>query len=111
MTRPLLLPVLLLLAVAAPAQDEDLPPDEAEDLVQLYVERGEESLRDGDYDEARLRFQKALRRDPAHRGARLGIAACFRAVGGYEEAEAQIRELLARTPGDREARVTQAELD
>ena len=63
----LLLPLLFLSPVAA--QDEDLPPDEVADLIDLYVERGEESLRQGSYDEAKLRFQKALQKSPKHRGA------------------------------------------
>lgn len=107
----LLLAGCLSAAISARAQDEDLPPDEAAELVAGYVERGYESLRTGSYDEARLRFAKALRRDPARREARLGMAEAWRAVGNYDGAEAELRELLGRTPGDREARVAQAEID
>jgi Tfp pilus assembly protein PilF len=68
---------LCLLFLFAPvlAQDDELPPDEVADLVERYVERAEESLREGNYEEARLRFKKALRRAPKHPTARLGIAA------------------------------------
>lgn len=105
---------LALLLLAAPllaGDDEDLPPDETEDLVQLYVERGEESLRQGEYEEARLRFGKAVQRDPKSRGARLGVARAWRAVGALDKAEAEIRALLEALPGDREARVAMADLD
>ena len=43
---------LLLLPLVPPllAQDDELPPDEVADLVERYVERGEVSLREGNYD-------------------------------------------------------------
>ena len=71
----------LILLVFAPlfAQDEDLPPDEIADLVDLYVERGEESLRIGSYVEAQLRFEKVLARDPENRAAFLGIVSALTA--------------------------------
>ena len=49
--RTRLLPLLLLLGPVA-AQDEDLPPDEVADIVERYLERGVESLREGNYEEA-----------------------------------------------------------
>ncbi|MFQ5844170.1 MAG: tetratricopeptide repeat protein [Planctomycetota bacterium] len=110
MTRLLLL-LLLLPAVAVHAQDEDLPPDEIADLVDRYVDRGEESLREGNYDEAVLRFRKALRRDPAHRAARLGVVSSLRARGRYEQAERELSELLHHHPADRLARVVKGEID
>ncbi len=106
--------ILLLLALSAPiahAQEDDLPPDEAEDLVAMYVGRGEESLRQGNYDEARLRFQKALRRDAGNRAARLGIVAAHRAQGAYGPAEEVLREMLGAEGGDREATLALAELE
>ena len=76
--RAIVLPAsLFLLAIVVSAQDE-LPPDEVQDLVERYVERGVESYREGGYDEARLRFKKALKRDKSNLGARIGIAAKIR---------------------------------
>ncbi|MGQ0614357.1 MAG: tetratricopeptide repeat protein [Planctomycetaceae bacterium] len=106
--------ILLLVAFFAPhlrAQEEDLPPDEAEDLAAMYVGRGEESLRQGNYDEARLRFQKALRRDAGNRAARLGIVAAHRAQGAYGPAETVLQEMLGTQAGDREATLALAELE
>jgi tetratricopeptide (TPR) repeat protein len=112
MRRALPAPFLVLLAVGgARAQDADLPPDEAEDLVAMYNARGEESLRQGNYQEARLRFGKALARDPRNRTARLGVVAAHRAVGAYDAAENELRAMLEADPADREARLAQAELD
>ncbi|MDH3591320.1 MAG: tetratricopeptide repeat protein [Planctomycetota bacterium] len=108
--RYVLLP-LLILVPALVAQDEDLPPDEIADIVDRYVERGEESMREGVYDEARLRFKKALRRDPGHVRAHLGTAWCYRVVGAYAKADAQIDKLLAKHPSNRDARVLRAELE
>ncbi len=104
-----LLPLLLPLRVAA--QDEDLPPDEVGEIVERYAERGIESLREGNYEEARLRFAKALRRDPGHKGSRLGLASCHAAVGAYDKARAELDALLAAKPGDRDVRTMQAEID
>lgn len=103
--------LMLLAALPALGQDEDLPPDEVADLVDRYVERGTESLREGNYDEARLRYEKALRRDPAQRLAHLGIARCHAARGAYDRADEALRQLFAHYPADREGRVLQAELD
>jgi len=100
--------VLLLLATVLPAQDDELPPDEVADLVDRYVERGIESMREGAYDEARLRFKKALKRDPRHKGAQLGIARCYRLVGAYQKAQEALDQLLRQRPGDREATVALA---
>ncbi len=113
MVRAMTWPALLLLAlgVRGLAQDEDLPPDEVGDIVERYAERGVESLREGNYDEARLRFGKAIRRDPAHKGSRLGLAACHGAVGAYGKARGELEALLASRPGDRDARTMQAEID
>ncbi len=104
-----LLPLLLLLVPVA-AQDEDLPPDETSDLVARYLERGEESLREGNYDEARLRFGKVLKRDPRNVAARLGNATTYRLAGAYEKADAEIEEALKAHPGDRGALVMKAQL-
>ncbi|MCZ6787256.1 MAG: tetratricopeptide repeat protein, partial [Planctomycetota bacterium] len=104
----LLLSLVFLSPVAA--QDEDLPPDEVADLIDLYVERGGESLRQGSYDEAKLRFQKALEKSPGHRGARLGVVAADMAVGEYDKAMAQLEKLFADHPGDREGRVIKARI-
>mgnify|MGYP002624862640 FL=1 len=104
---------LLLLPLVPPllAQDDELPPDEVADLVERYVERGEESMREGNYDEARLRFQKALRRDAADEKAHLGIAACHRALGAYDKAEAQLGKLLEASPSSRGAKLALGRLD
>jgi len=102
---------LLLLTLPLAAQDDELPPDEVAELVDRYVERGQESLREGNYEEARLRFGKALKRDPQHATARLGIAACYRALGAYDKAETEITQHLALHPGDRAGRAALAELD
>ena len=104
----LLLSLVFLSPVAA--QDEDLPPDEVADLIDLYVERGEESLRQGSYDEAKLRFQTALQKSPKHRGARLGVVAAHMAIGEYDKAVDQLEKLFADHPGDREGRVTRARI-
>jgi tetratricopeptide (TPR) repeat protein len=111
MTARLTLLCLLVLFAPLLAQDEELPPDEVADLVERYVERGEESLRQGNYEEARLRFKKALRRAPKHRTARLGIAAAHRAIGAFEKAEKELRRHLEAHPGDRAGKVVLAELD
>ena len=84
---------LLLLALFAHAQEDELPPDEVADLVDRYIDRGQESLREGNYEEARLRFSKALRRDPDRAEAYLGIAAAHRALGAYDEAKTTLAEL------------------
>jgi tetratricopeptide (TPR) repeat protein len=104
---------LCLLFLFAPvlAQDDELPPDEVADLVERYVERAEESLREGNYEEARLRFKKALRRAPKHPTARLGIAAAHRAIGAYDKAENELQRHLEAHPGDRAGKVALAELD
>jgi len=118
---PLLLLVLLLglaawavpshLVPPAAAQDELLPPDEVSDLVERYVDRGIESFREGSYEEASARFEKALKRDPKSLGARLGLARCRMARGGYAKA----RELLAQAaqdhPDAREPKLLVAEID
>ncbi len=104
-----LLPLLLLLGPGV-AQDEDLPPDETSDLVARYLERGQESLREGNYDEARLRFGKVLKRDPLNIEARLGNATTFRLAGAYEKADAEIDEILKAHPGERAALVAKARL-
>jgi tetratricopeptide (TPR) repeat protein len=110
--RPRLgLVLLLALASGAGGQDEDLPPDEVADLVDRYAARGTESLREGNYDEARLRYEKALRRDPAHRLAHLGIARCHVARGAYERADEALALLFRHHPADREGRVLGAEID
>lgn len=111
MTARLTLPCLLLLLAPLRAQDDELPPDEVADLVERYVERGEESLRQGNYEEARLRFRKALRRAPQHRTARLGIAAAHRAIGAYDKAERELQRQLEAHAGDRAGKVQLAELD
>jgi len=103
--------IFLFCATAVLAQDDELPPDEVLDLVDRYVERGVESLREGNYEEARLRFKKALRRDPKNATSHLGIATCHRRVGAYDKAEAQLRELLEVRPSDRAGKVALAELD
>jgi len=105
-----LLPFLLLLGTAA-AQDEDLPPDETSDYATRYLERGEESLRDGNYDEARLRFGKVLKRDPENVEARLGNATAYRLTGAYDKADAEIDALLKSHPGDRGGLVAKAQLE
>ncbi|MHC4578344.1 MAG: tetratricopeptide repeat protein [Planctomycetota bacterium] len=110
MTRPTLLSLFLLLAPLL-AQDDELPPDEVADLIDRYVERGEESLRQGNYEEARLRFRKALKRAPQHPTARLGVAAAHQAVGAYAKAEAELARHLEAHPGDRAGKVARAELD
>ena len=96
--RSILLPATLILialfALVSRAQDDLLPPDEVQDIVERYVERGIESFRDGGYDEARLRFKKALKRDPKHAGARLGIVRCQMALGGYDEARDGLEQVL-----------------
>src|SRR5512134_2044598 len=104
-----LLPVLLLLGPVA-AQDDDLPPDETSDYVGRYLERAEESLREGNYDEARLRFAKVLRREPGNADARLGVATTYRLRGAYDKAEAEIDEILKAQPADRKALVAKARL-
>jgi len=80
------------------AQDDLLPPDEVQDLVERYVERGVESFREGGYDEARLRFKKALKRDPKNLGARMGTARCDLALGAYGQARTLIEKMLADHP-------------
>ena len=67
---------------AAIAQDDLLPPDEVADLVDRYVDRGIESFREGSFDEAELRFKKALKRDPKSLRARMGLVRCRMALGG-----------------------------
>jgi tetratricopeptide (TPR) repeat protein len=109
--RPSLILLGCLLSTLLFAQDDELPPDEVADLVDRYVERGMESLREGSYEEARLRFRKAIKRDPKNRLARLGIAASFRALGAYDKAEAALKELMAQHPGDRTGKLALAELD
>ena len=104
-----LLPLLLLLGPVA-AQDEDLPPDETSDLVGRYLERAQESLREGNYDEARLRFGKVLKREPGNVAARLGNATTWRLAGAYDKADAEIEELLKAHPGDRGGLVAKARL-
>ena len=109
----LLLPLLLLLVTfpaLVGAQDDELPPDEVADLVDRYVERGIESMREGSYDEARLRFKKALKRDKKNQQAQLGIAAAYRMTGAYKKSEDAIRKRLDQEPSDREAKVALAEL-
>ncbi|HEX5137415.1 MAG TPA: tetratricopeptide repeat protein [Planctomycetota bacterium] len=105
-----LLPVLLLLGPVA-AQDEDLPPDETSDYIGRYLERAEESLREGNYDEARLRFTKVLKRDEGNADARLGVAKTYRLRGAYDKAGAEIDVLLKAHPEDRRALVAKAQLD
>ena len=107
----LALALLLPLPFLAFAQDEELPPDEVADLVERYVERGVESMREGSYDEARLRFSKALKRDGKHKQAQLGIAESYRRVGAYDKAEGVLRKRLEQEPSDRDAKVALAELD
>lgn len=104
-----LLPFLFLFGPVA-AQDEDLPPDETSDLVARYLERGQESLREGNYDEARLRFGKVLKREPDNVEARLGNATTHRLAGAYEKADAEIERILKAHPGDRGALVAKARL-
>ncbi|MCZ6574257.1 MAG: tetratricopeptide repeat protein [Planctomycetota bacterium] len=115
MSRRLLLlllpPLLALLVSPARAQDEDLPPDDVQDLVERYVARGDDSLRQGNYVEAILRFRKALRRDPKHRGARFGVVACLKTRGKYDEANEELDLHFKLHPGDREALVLKAEID
>ncbi len=82
---------VLFLIAPVPAQDDELPPDEVADLVERYVERGEESLREGNYEEARLRFQKALKRDPKNKAAHRGVARSHQAYGAYEKDEAALK--------------------
>ncbi len=103
------LPLILLLGPVA-AQDEDLPPDEISDYVGRYLERAEESLREGNYDEARLRFAKVLKREPGNAAARLGVATTYRLRGAYDRAEAEIDELLKAHPADRGGLVAKARL-
>jgi tetratricopeptide (TPR) repeat protein len=111
MTVRLTLLCLLFLLVPLRAQDDELPPDEVADLVDRYVERAEESLREGNYEEARLRFKKALRRAPKHPTAWLGIAVTHRVIGAYDKAEADLKRHLEARPGDRAGKVALAELD
>jgi tetratricopeptide (TPR) repeat protein len=101
---------LLLFAPALLAQDEDLPPDEVADLVDRYLERAEESLREGAYDEARLRFKKALKRDPKNANAQLGIARAYIYTGRYDKADKEIGKLLDRDAGNRAAKVLRARI-
>jgi len=105
-----LLPLLLLLGPAT-AQDEDLPPDETSDYVGRYLERAEESLREGNYDEARLRYGKVLKREATNPEALLGTATTYRLMGAYDKAEAQIDQLLKARPGHRGGLVAKAQLD
>jgi len=102
----------LLLACAALGQDDELlPPDEVSDLVERYHERGVESLREGGYVEARLRFRKALERDPEHVGARLGTVEAWKAFGAYDKARRELDKLFEHHPGHRAGLVERAELD
>ncbi|MEE8106214.1 MAG: tetratricopeptide repeat protein [Planctomycetota bacterium] len=105
---PLLL--LLLLMRTTSAQDEELPPDEAADMADLYVERGEDSLRLGSYEEARLRFEKALERVPDNKEARLGVARAHFAIGEYKKATEQIQKLYEHHAGDRDGKVFEARI-
>jgi len=105
-----LLPLLLLLGPVA-AQDEDLPPDETSDYVGRYLERAEESLREGNYDEARLRFAKVLKRDADNADARLGVAKTYRLRGAYDKAAAELDALLKAHPDERRGLIAKAELD
>ncbi|MHC4956587.1 MAG: tetratricopeptide repeat protein, partial [Planctomycetota bacterium] len=106
--RAILLPAsLILLAVIVSAQDELLPPDEVQDLVERYVERGVESYREGGYDEARLRFKKALKRDKKNLGARMGIARCDMQLGAYENPDAIEPLLLAASIDLREGKTAE----
>jgi len=113
--RSNLLPATLILlagtTLVSRAQDDLLPPDEVQDIVERYVERGIESFREGGYDEARLRFKKALKRDPKHAGARLGIARCRMALGAYEEARDGLEQLLKDHEESVEAKLLLARLD
>jgi len=93
------------------AQDDLLPPDEVQDLVERYVERGIESFREGGYDEARLRFKKALKRDPKNLGARMGTARCDLALGAYGKARALAQQVLVDYPEAREPLLLIAEVD
>lgn len=106
-----LLALLLSLALPVFAQDDELPPDEVADLVDRYVERGYESLREGNYEEARLRFLKALKREPANKQARLGVVTTHMRIGAYDKAEAELNTLLQHHAGDRDALVRFAALD
>jgi len=107
-----ILPLLLLLFFVriTSAQDEELPPDEAADMADLYVERGEDSMRLGSYEEARLRFEKALKRVPDSKVARLGVARAHFAIGEYKEAAEQIRKLYEHHAGDRDGKVFEARI-
>ena len=93
------------------AQDELLPPDEVADLVERYVERGVDSFREGSYDEAALRYRKALKRDPSNLGALLGLARCRMALGAYDDARAEIAKAAAKHADSREPLVLAAEID
>ena len=106
-----LLPALLILTVPLFAQDDELPPDEVADIVDRYLERGLESLRDGSYDEARLRFKKALKRDPGNEAAWLGTITCYRDTGAYDKADSALASLFENVPESRAGRVLKAELD
>ncbi len=101
----------LLFACAAFGQDDELPPDEVSDLVERYHERGIESLREGSYEEARLRFKKALKRNPKHVGARLGSVTAWKAYGAYGKARRELEELFKHHPGHRAGLVARAKLD
>jgi tetratricopeptide (TPR) repeat protein len=106
-----LLPALLVLTAPLFAGDDELPPDEVADIVDRYVERGYESLRDGSYDEARLRFEKALKRDPANEEAWLGTIVCDRDTGAYDDADEALAKLFEVRPDSRRGRTRKAELD
>ncbi len=101
---------LICLVFTLRAQDDELPPDEVADIVDRYLERAEDSLREGNYEEARLRFKKALRRDKNNITAHLGTARCWAVYGSYEKAENQLKALLAAHPSNRAAKVQLAEL-
>ena len=79
--------------------------------VERYVERGIESFREGGYDEARLRFKKALKRDPKNLGACMGTARCDLALGAYGKARALAQQVLVDFPEAGEPLLLIAEVD
>jgi tetratricopeptide (TPR) repeat protein len=79
------LPVLLLLAALAPAQERDL---------QELLDDAEEKLIKGSYAAAEKGYQDALKAGPKSADALLGLARVYEETGRYEEAGERLAEAL-----------------
>ncbi|MEM8884082.1 MAG: tetratricopeptide repeat protein [Planctomycetota bacterium] len=111
--RRILLPATLLLLPFAPVlgQDDLLPPDEVADLVDRYLERAEESFREGNYEEAEARYRKALKRAPKNLEAQMGLAHCLYVVGRYEDTREAVEGVRKQHPDALPPRLLEARVD